>query len=42
MFRELNTMRAGYNQAIEERRQLKIQLAMLRGEYELAKVHMGK
>ncbi|PAV86969.1 hypothetical protein WR25_15085 isoform D [Diploscapter pachys] len=42
MFRELNTLRAGYNKAIEERRQLKIQLAMLRGEYELAKVHMGK
>ncbi|PAV87324.1 hypothetical protein WR25_09431 isoform B [Diploscapter pachys] len=42
MFRELNTLRAGYNKAVEERRQLKIQLAMLRGEYELAKVHMGK
>ncbi|KJH46649.1 hypothetical protein DICVIV_07303 [Dictyocaulus viviparus] len=36
MFRELNTIRSGYQRAQEERRELKIQLAMIRGEFELA------
>ncbi|CAI4224047.1 unnamed protein product [Auanema sp. JU1783] len=35
MFRELNSMRTGYKRAQEERRELKIQLAMMRGEMEL-------
>ncbi|EYC16705.1 hypothetical protein Y032_0032g2447 [Ancylostoma ceylanicum] len=37
MFRELNAMRAGYQRAQEDRRELKIQVAMLRGELELAR-----
>ncbi|VDO20002.1 unnamed protein product [Haemonchus placei] len=37
MFRELNAMRSGYQRAQEERRELKIQLAMLRGELEMTK-----
>ncbi|XGW35761.1 hypothetical protein V3C99_019167, partial [Haemonchus contortus] len=37
MFRELNAMRSGYRRAQEERRELKIQLAMLRGELEMTK-----
>lgn len=37
MFRELNAMRAGYQRAQEERRELKIQLAMLRGELEMVR-----
>uniref|UniRef100_A0A1I7XIR9 GRIP domain-containing protein n=1 Tax=Heterorhabditis bacteriophora TaxID=37862 RepID=A0A1I7XIR9_HETBA len=36
MFRELNSMRAGYKCAMDERRELKIRLAMMRGELELA------
>ncbi|KAK6031604.1 GRIP domain protein [Ostertagia ostertagi] len=37
MFRELNAMRSGYRRAQEERRELKIQLAMLRGELEMTR-----
>ncbi|RCN38685.1 hypothetical protein ANCCAN_15410 [Ancylostoma caninum] len=37
MFRELNAMRAGYQRAQEDRRELKIQVAMLRGELEMAR-----
>lgn len=37
VFRELNAMRAGYQRAQEERRELKIQLAMLRGELEMVR-----
>ncbi|KAK6061038.1 hypothetical protein COOONC_01296 [Cooperia oncophora] len=37
MFRELNAMRSGYQRAQEERRELKIQLAMLRGELEMTR-----
>ncbi|KAK5968687.1 hypothetical protein GCK32_000291 [Trichostrongylus colubriformis] len=37
MFRELNAMRSGYQRAQEERRELKIQLAMLRGELEMSR-----
>ncbi|KAJ1369093.1 hypothetical protein KIN20_030488 [Parelaphostrongylus tenuis] len=35
MFRELNSMRSGYQQAQKERRELRLQLAMLRGELEI-------
>ncbi|VDP22705.1 unnamed protein product [Heligmosomoides polygyrus] len=41
MFRELNAMRAGYQRAQEERRELKIQLAMLRGELEMSSVYFS-
>ncbi|WKY15138.1 hypothetical protein Q1695_000556 [Nippostrongylus brasiliensis] len=37
MFRELNAMRSGYQRAQEERRELKIQLAMMRGELEMVR-----
>ncbi|KAK6759464.1 hypothetical protein RB195_021197 [Necator americanus] len=37
MFRELNAMRAGYQRAQDDRRELKIQVAMLRGELEIAR-----
>lgn len=40
MFRELNALRNGYNRAIADRRELKIQVAMLRGELEFAKCQM--
>ncbi|VDM52230.1 unnamed protein product [Angiostrongylus costaricensis] len=39
MFRELNSIRSGYQQAQNERRELKIQLAMLRGELEIERCH---
>ncbi|KHJ93702.1 hypothetical protein OESDEN_06381, partial [Oesophagostomum dentatum] len=37
MFRELNAMRSGYQRAQADRRDLKIQVAMLRGELEMAR-----
>lgn len=41
MFRELNTVRVGYAKAIEDRRELKYQLATMRYELEMAKCQNG-